>query len=146
MPLLHDTAYRSQLRTRLESLRANTEHRWGAMTVDQMVWHVNTGLNLALGRITVPRSKPPMPMPLMRVVVIDLPWPKNLPTHPAFKATSAFDFEAERATTLRLLEEFAQKPLESEWGDHPLLGRLTGRRQSKLQAKHIDHHLRQFGV
>lgn len=44
MPLLHDAAHREALRGRVGSLRPGSQRRWGKMTVDQMLWHVNETL------------------------------------------------------------------------------------------------------
>lgn len=146
MPTLHDAVHRTKLASRLKSLRPDTARQWGMMTIDQMLWHVNAALGMALGRVAVPRDKLPLPLPIMRFLVINLPWPKSAPTNPSLIATGSYDFERERETTLKLMAEIGQKELASEWGEHPLLGRMSGPQVSKLQAKHIDHHLRQFGV
>jgi hypothetical protein len=34
---------------------------------------------------------------------------------------------------------------EGGWG-RAVFGRLSGREWSRLQARHLDHHLKQFGV
>ena len=146
MPLLHDDAHRAALRTRLASLRPTSTRLWGKMSVDQMLWHVNAALQMALGRGNAKSAKPPLPLPIMRFMVINLPWPKNSPTNPTLVPTEPCEFEKESALTPVLMEELARKELGGDWGDHPLLGRMSGRQVSKLQAKHIDHHLRQFGV
>lgn len=146
MPLLHDVQYRSQIEKRLNSLRSDTQPRWGKMSVDQMVWHVNEVLAVALGQITTPPQKSPLPRPILRFVVLNLPWPKGAPTLPVFEAKQRYDFDAERARCLELLKTFARKPLRETWPLNPIFGRVTGELTSKLQAKHLDHHLRQFGA
>ena len=146
MPLLHDEAYRSQVINRIRNLRPDTPKRWGRMSADQMLWHVNGGLSMALGEMNVPPQKLPMPRPIMRLVALHLPWPKGLPTMPMFVAAGSYDFEAERARCLQLIDQLTGKPLDATWPTHPLLGKLSGREASKLQAKHLEHHLKQFGV
>ena len=146
MPTLHDAAHRGKLATRLQSLRPDSTPKWGVMRVDQMLWHVNTALDMALGRVDAPRDKLPLPLPIMRFMVINLPWPKSAPTNPSLRATGNYDFGRERETTLKLVNELGRKELSSDWGDHPLLGRMSEPQVIKLQAKHLDHHLRQFGV
>jgi hypothetical protein len=83
---------------------------------------------------------------VLRLMVLKLPWMKGAPTNPKFLATSTHDFNQELARCRRLLAELVARPLTNLDTDHPVLGRLTGRAQSQLQAKHLDHHLRQFGV
>jgi hypothetical protein len=36
--------------------------------------------------------------------------------------------------------------LHSDWPHHPVFGRMTGEQVSHLHAKHLNHHLTQFGV
>jgi hypothetical protein len=144
--LLHDPACRSQIVSRIRALRPDSERRWGVMTVDQMLWHCNEALESALGRIELPPDKTPLPRPLMKFLILNLPWPKGAPTSAPFKARASHDFEAERARCLRLVDELAAKPLDSAWPDSPTLGRMTGRDCTRLQAKHLNHHLTQFGV
>jgi len=146
MPLLHDKAYRSQVINRIRSLRPDTPKRWGKMSADQMLWHVNGGLSMALGQMDIPLQKTPMPRPLMRLVALRLPWPKGLPTMPMFIASGSYDFESERARCVQLIEQMSAKALDEHWPRHPLLGQLSGRDASRLQAKHLEHHLKQFGV
>lgn len=146
MPTLHDPANRGSIVSRIRALRPDSERRWGKMTVDQMLWHVNEALAGALGKISLPPEKAPLPRPIMKFLVINLPWPKGAPTSAPYKARAAHDFEAERARCLRLIDELAAKPLESEWPDSPMLGRMTGRDHTRMQAKHLNHHLTQFGV
>ena len=145
MPLVHDPAFRSSLRSRLQSLRPDTERRWGTMTVGQMLWHCGDGLELALGTRQLPRAKGPMPAPIMKAMVLYGPWPKGAPTMPQMVPTQDHDFETERARCLQLLDAVSTRRIDDPWPTHPLLGSMTGRAWSRLQARHLDHHLKQFG-
>jgi hypothetical protein len=101
---------------------------------------------MALGQIDVEPQEPPLPQPVMRWLVLNLPWPKGAPTLPPFVASGAYDFDAERIRCLELIDQLAAKPLEDKWPTHPALGRMSGREASRLQAKHLEHHLKQFGL
>jgi len=48
MPMLHDPATRRSLEARLEALRPDAPPKWGSMTPDQMLWHLNQFLTFAL--------------------------------------------------------------------------------------------------
>jgi len=112
-----------------------------------MVWHVNSALCLALGKLAAAPDKAPLPPFLLRPIVLYAPWPKaKAPALRELVAKGAYDLEAERQRFHVLIEEFSAKPLEGGWITHPVLGRLTGEQWSRLQAKHVDHHFRQFGV
>ena len=53
MLLLHDPATRDSIKRRVTALRPDAQRQVGRMTVDQMLWHVNCGLENALGRYEV---------------------------------------------------------------------------------------------
>ena len=146
MPMLHDEAYCSQIVSRIGRLRRDTPRRWGKMSADQMLWHVNGGLSMALGQMHVPPQRLPVPRAFMRVVALNLPWPKGWPTMPMFVPSGSYDFDAERVRCFQLIDQLAAKRLDEDWPTHPLLGKLSGSEASRIQAKHLDHHLRQFGV
>jgi hypothetical protein len=148
MTMLHNAAYRDSLRSRLQTLRPDAERKWGKMTADQMLWHVACGMELAMGRIKVPPSKPPVPLPppVLRFVVINLPWPKGSPTVPVLVAKDTYDFEAQRTRCLTLIDDMAAKDISEPWPVHPTLGRMSGLQYSQLHGKHVDYHLKQFGA
>jgi len=145
MPMLHDPAVRGSLESRLTALRPDAPRQWGTMTPDQMLWHVNLFLTFALDGGTFEGSKSRIPPSVFRFILLYMPWPKGAPTYPSAVATQAHDFEAERARCLGLIERFVSTPVDAPWPVDPVFGRVTGRFSSKLQAKHLDHHFRQFG-
>lgn len=146
MPLLHDSTTRQSLRSRLEALTPAAKRQWGKMTVDQMLKHLNIALDATLGRGSFTPAKMPMPGPLFRFFAVNFPWPKGAPTHPDFCVGERCNFSVEKQRCLTLIDEFASKPMDSAWPESPIFGRVTGKFNSRLQAKHVDHHLRQFGV
>jgi hypothetical protein len=146
MKNLHDGSNRAEMVRRLHALRPDSERKWGKMSVDQMLWHVSDALALSLGDLTVEAGKPPIPRALLKFIVLNLPWSKNGPTHPAFVATRNYDFAVERTRCLQLIEKVASRDLHAEWPTHPVFGPMTGEQVSRLHAKHLNHHLTQFGV
>ncbi len=147
MPLLHDAQYKTEIVRRVKALRADSRPRWGKMSVSQMLWHVNEALEDALGRPIASPQRGALPRPLMKLVVLNLPWPKGSPTLARWvPRQEQYDFAAEQARCLRLIEQVAAKPLDSAWPESPSLGKMSGRDTSRLQAKHLNHHLTQFGV
>lgn len=146
MSMIHDPDYCSALRTRVDALTPESKPLWGTMRVDQMVWHLNGALSLGLGKLRAQPQKPPIPRALLVPMAMYLPMPKNAPTSPELLPTGDYDLATERAHFHQLIEEFSLKPLYFNWLEHPFFGRLKGPQWSHLQAKHIDHHLRQFGV
>jgi hypothetical protein len=142
--MLHDPAIRSSIEARVKALRPDAPRKWGTMTPDQMLWHLNQFLSSALGEGSLKPQKSPMPLPILRFFLLNMPWPKGAPTHPSAVATGSHDFAAERERCLGLIERFVSRPLDGPWPVDPSFGEVTGTFASRLQAKHFDHHLRQF--
>ena len=146
MPVLHDPTVHRSIRSRLEQLRPDAARQWGKMTVDQMLRHLNIALSAALGQTPYSPRKTPLPGPIFRFFAANFPFPKGAPTHPEFVVGARCDFDAEKTRCLSLLDEFTRKPMDSAWPESPVFGRVTGKFNSRVQAKHLDHHLRQFGA
>lgn len=143
---LHDPDTYRELRARLVALRPDAKRQWGRMTADQMLWHLAQNLETALGHAECAMVRVPVPRRFMRFVALTFPWPKGTPTAPEFTARATYDFEGERQRCLAALDEMAARPLEGTWPDHPAFGAMQGTHWKKLEAIHVDHHLRQFGA
>jgi len=147
MAMLHDPAVLASLTERLNRLTPTSERQWGKMTVDQMLWHLNEGFEMGLGRRNISKMKVPLPKFLLRFFVFNVPWPKGKTrTHPDLEAKATYDFAAERTRTIGLMNEIVRKPMDSAWPDSYAIGPMSGKDWSRLGAIHVDHHLKQFGV
>ena len=149
MPTLHDPAYNAEVLRRIKALRPDSQRQWGKMSVAQMLWHVNEAMEGALGRIPVEAMKMPIPVPraLLKFMVLNVPWGKGAPTLKRWiPQHDNYHFAAEHARCLRLVDTLTSKPLDDAWPDSPMLGRMSGKEVSRIQAKHLNHHLTQFGV
>jgi hypothetical protein len=60
--------------------------------------------------------------------------------------TDSRTFDQERQRCLDLIDRFAAQNIERENWPHAVFGPLTGREWSRLHAKHLDHHLKQFSA
>lgn len=146
MARLHDTGVKDSLDSRLSKLTPSSRAAWGKMSVGQMLWHVNQAMDAALGRLELPNERPPIPRPVIRFMVLNMPWTKNAPTSKAFIAQQDHDFNTELARCRKLMAEIVARDVSHAPPDHPVFGQMSGAQQSKLHAKHLDHHLKQFGV
>ncbi len=147
MALLHDPQQRAEILRRIRALQPDAARRWGKMSVAQMLWHVNEAMEGALGHSVAEPVRVPLPRPLMKFLVLNVPWGKGAPTMKRLIPQSdSYDFASERDRCCRLVDELASKPMNEAWPDSPSLGRMTGGEVSRLQAKHLNHHLTQFGV
>lgn len=146
MRSLHDPACRESIRSRIQRLTPAAVRQWGKMSPAEMLWHVNVGLSITLGQLTPAPEKVPIPRWIIKFMVLNLPWPKGARTSPVFLPSGTHDFDAERARCLDLVDQVAARPLAGLGQEHFVFGPMTGPEVSRLQAKHLDHHLRQFGV
>jgi len=76
----------------------------------------------------------------------DKPWRKGLPTAPQLKVVDDKDFKEEKAILEQLVDAFHQLDNREVWNPHPLFGKFTKEQYGQMEYKHLDHHLRQFGV
>ncbi|HMO34233.1 MAG TPA: DUF1569 domain-containing protein [Lacibacter sp.] len=149
MQTIHELKSRQQLAERLGLLTPATPRLWGTMQPAEMLWHLRSQLELALGLQPLKTDvKSMLRLPPLRWLAIRvMPWPKGSPTAPEMHVRKANpivqEFGVERELLLRRLEEVAEA---KSLGPHPLFGPLSTRLWGFLVWKHFDHHLRQFTV
>lgn len=120
---------------------------WGKMTVGQMVWHCQVPLKLAIkNKPTKKKGNLLIRLFFKKSLYNDSPWRKNLPTSPFARATEKKDFTVERYKLLDLIAQFHDLKDRESWNPHPLFGKLTHDQWGQMNYKHLDHHLKQFGV
>lgn len=147
MKIIHNADARADLVRRVRSLTPESQRRWGRMSVDQMLWHVNGMLRIAIGELPFVPSENLFTRTVIRFFALNMPWPKGrAPTAPEVRASGKYDLAQEQVLLYELLNRFASRELHSEWPRHPAFGAMTGHDWSRLEHKHVDHHLRQFGV
>ena len=146
MVLLHDPAVRESIRARIEALSPTTTRRWGRMSVGQMLWHCNQVLKTSLRDLQVVPRRPPFPVAVLKFMLYRMPWPHGAPTAPEYEADVPRDFEAERKQCLELINRFVARRIEEGGWGRAVFGEISGREWSCLQARHLDHHLKQFGA
>jgi len=137
----------NELSNRLNDLKEDSTPNWGKMDAGQMVWHCQGPLNIILGHNHY-GMKPNWFVKTFfkKMMYSDKPWRKNSPTVPAFKAQKPRDFVSEKSKLVALLDELNTQKNKEQWDAHPVFGELTKEQWGKMQYKHLDHHLRQFGV
>ncbi len=133
---------------RLNRLTSDAERRWGTMSVEEMLWHSRSQLELALGVIpSSSKAKGLIATPLGRwLSLYTVPWPKGVITAPQMNVKKVNpqvqSFETEHKL---LLERLEQVVASEQLQPHPLFGNISQKDWGRLIWKHLDHHLRQFG-
>mgnify|MGYP001050641434 FL=1 len=135
---------------RIDKLDAYAKPQWGNMSVDQMLAHCNVTYEMIYD------TKHPKPNTFKRFilkaivkpyVVGEKPYKKNSRTAPEFVISDSKNFVEEKARLIDFINKtqklgkvyFDNKPSHS-------FGKLTADEWNNLFYKHLDHHLRQFGV
>lgn len=135
---------------RFRQIDASSERRWGTMTAPQMFAHCRLGIQMATGQRPLKRALIGRLFAWMvrkRFLDTDAPLAKNSPTDPKLLEASASELEAERAQLLDELQSFCALGREGmPTAPHPFFGKMSPEQWDRLMAKHLDHHLRQFGV
>jgi hypothetical protein len=147
MKTLWTEADRRVLSERLAQLNAAAQPRWGQMNCAQMLAHLTDAMRMTIGELPVKSKGGPLRYPpLKQLIIYWLPWPPGAPTAPELISRAAVDIEQETAAVQTLIERFAQCADKSQWPEHPAFGNLSAKDWGVLAYRHIDHHLRQFGV
>lgn len=149
VPSLWVTADRAAMEARIKALRADAPPKWGKMNAPQMLWHAQQPLRVAIGQLRLKHSLIGKLFGKMakNKLLADKPWGQGMPTAPEFKSAKTLDFESERRALLDLVRRFGEGgPSSLTPAPHPFFGPLTPEEWSALQWRHLDHHLKQFGV
>lgn len=149
MHSLFEASVVEEITNRIEQLQPESKAIWGKMTVAQMLAHCTGGMQMATGEIQLPRRFiGRLLAPFIKASYYnDLPFPKNINTDKALVITDNKDFLVEKEALILHINKFHQGNAQHcTKAPHPLLGHFTPEQWAKGMYKHVDHHLRQFGV
>ncbi|MGO3184185.1 MAG: DUF1569 domain-containing protein [Aequorivita sp.] len=137
----------SETINRINQLSEDSQKQWGKMSVAQMLHHCQGPLNIMLEKDDY-GLKPNFLAKLFfkKMLYNDTPYRKGLPTAKALKASKPKNINLEKKNLNFLLDEFEGQRNREEWKPHPGFGYFTKQQWGQMQYKHLDHHLKQFGV
>jgi len=137
----------TEIINRINKLEPSMAPLWGKMNTGQMLKHCQMILNIILGKEDY-GLKPNWLISLVfkKSMYSDKLWRKNIPAPSNFKIKSDENFEVEKSKILDLINELNENRERENWQPHPIFGTFTKTQWGKIQYKHLDHHLRQFGV
>lgn len=149
MENLFDTATYTNILQRINKLKPDQPAQWGKMNVAQMLAH-------CCEPFKIPLSDKPLPRMFIGRILGALfksklynedPWKHSTPTSPAFIIKDQRDFEKEKKNLIEIINKYyAAGPMGISKHPHPFFGKMTPEQSGKSMYKHLDHHLRQFGV
>lgn len=139
-----------QLKSRINKLNSDSKAQWGKMNIYQMLRHCVENESMLLREKSFRRlfiGRLFGKLALNANIKDDKPLDKNGPTHPDLKIGGNGDVEEQKTKWLSLLDKYPSM-LASDYEGfiHPFFGKMSSEQVSKFAWKHIDHHLRQFGV
>ncbi len=147
---LFDAPTAEEIKTRLQQLRPDSPRQWGKMDPAQAVAHCAASMEMALGdtrppRMLIGRLLGGLIKPL--ALGDDKPMKRNSPTVPSFVIADQRELDTERKRLDTLIDRFATGGVSAcTTHPHSFFGRLNAEEWAVLMYKHLDHHLRQFGV
>lgn len=149
MKSIFDTMNAAEIAERMDQLSENSIPKWGTMQVSQMLAHCSAFHDIPLGNTFPPRGL------LGRLIgrfakpmfYNDKPLPHNMSTIPTIIIDDQRQFVAEKEKLKQQIKIFQQGASEKfSLHPHPFFGKLTAEQWGKGIYKHLDHHLKQFGV
>src|SRR5580692_9529979 len=149
MSTLADPRVRAACRERIQSLGSNASAKWGRMTAHQMLCHLNDSFRVGMGEKYASPATSLLQRTLIKWIALRAPlrWPPGVPTRPEIEqgrgGTPPSEWESDRHELLGLIDLFAD---QRTFGVHPTFGAMSQRDWLTWGYRHVDHHLRQFGV
>jgi hypothetical protein len=141
----------AEIVSRINKLTPESRAVWGKMNIGEMLCHCTDGIKMATGEREVKDKSNFLFRHVVKPLVIYvLPMPKGAPTadeiNPAKSGTQPSEFVADREALLDSIENFCALPENYAWAKHAAFGKLSRRQWGLIAHKHLDHHLKQFGV
>jgi hypothetical protein len=150
MKSLFETSGYEDVLSRIEQLDKNASPIWGTMSINQMLKHCQGPLEVGIGKKQLTGNIgfiKKMVFKLFKFTMYnDKPWKPNLPTVSDYVVKDELDFNSEKLALIEIINKFSKMKNNTNWPEHPYFGTFTTQQWGKLQYKHLDHHLRQFGV
>ena len=150
MKSLFEIDAHKEILKRISQLSNKTKPQWGSMNVTQMLKHCQSPIEVSMGKKELNANLSFMKKVIFKLfkssLYNDKPWKQGIPTAPEYVVRTDHDFNTEKVNLKTLIDEFNGLKSKTDWVEHPLFGNLTPEQWGQAQYKHLDHHLRQFGV
>jgi uncharacterized protein DUF1569 len=150
MKTLFDKATRDELIARINLLNENSKAQWGKMNIYQMLRHCTLYDEWTLGKRN-PEYKQVFIGRLFGKAALksfiggEKPIKRNMGTLSHLIVTEpGGDVTAEKSKWIALIKDYEN--FSNPGFIHTFFGKLSKEQIGRLGYKHVDHHLRQFGV
>ena len=148
MKSIFNTTDNQEVINRINALSPKSQALWGKMSVDQMLKHTNDAILVSFNEkaLNVPFIFRILGRMMKSSVLKQPEFAKNSPTAKEFKYQENFDFETIKNELISNFSRFQEGEQAITCKNHPFWGKMTTEDWNKLMWKHVDHHLKQFGV
>ena len=141
----------TELIDRINRLQNGSNAKWGKMTVEEMMIHCAAGFQMAFGDFPTKLRVSSFRAMVARILFVELlPFPKHAQAPPEIniskKLTTRKSFSEARTFLIEQIIRVQNTPVDHRFPPHPIFNNLSRRQWGKLAYKHLDHHLKQFGV
>ena len=134
---------------KIDKLTPASKEEWGGMNISQKLAHCHISMETARGKHNMSRAFIGRIIgPIIKKQVLgDKPFRKNSPTDKSYIFPDNLDFEVQKAKAKASIVMFFEGgATKCTRHPHPFFGKLSPEEWAIFQWKHLDHHLRQFGV
>jgi hypothetical protein len=149
MKNLFEPSSTTEIRNRIERLRADSERQWGKMNAAQMLAHCSAWMEMAAGLKSPPRNFVGRIFGKMakKSVLGEKPIGRNMPSEKSLIMQGERNFAAEQQCLLDWVDRFSTGgPEQCTTHPHCFFGSMSPNEWAILGYKHLDHHLRQFNA
>ncbi len=141
---------RDQFLARVNAIQEDTPRQWGKMDAGRMMAHMVHSLRESLEEIETEPMNSFLAATLGRFIAFHtpLPWPKGLATAPGFTPEPEGAFDDQKQALIDATNRFidAAQATPDRQTFHHAFGLRPLKYWERLNGRHFDHHLRQFGV
>lgn len=150
MKNIFDTEVTNDIITRINQLSSESQPLWGKMSVAQMLAHCCVTYEYIYdNKYAKPNGFKKFILKLLvkPIVVGEKEYKKSSQTAPDFIITDKRDFEKEKHRLIDYIHKTQQLGAAHFNGkESHSFGTLTSQEWNNMFYKHLDHHLKQFGV
>ena len=149
---LANAADLQEILERLNAISADSQRRWGRMTVAEMICHLNDAFRVAMSEKSARPVSNVFSRSVMKWVALNMPmkWPHGVQTVEECAAgkggTPPAALEKDLDELREHLKRFSSAPRDFTFAEHAIFGRMSSEQWLRWGYLHADHHLRQFGA
>ena len=150
MKTIKNETDRANLIQRLNKLNGSEKALWGKMSVNQMISHLVQAGEMPFGHTLEDKGNFISKNIVKLLVLYVLPIPKEVKTSAEINqlenGRKPLEFAEDKKLAINLIEKIGTLPADFQCAEHFVFGKMNVKEWGLLAHKHIDHHLKQFGV